>query len=104
MSAHRSAAGEAITLYVAIAMLQKRLAHAQAERQGWHAAGNEEKYLAAAAMVEALRLQLLEHRPRHVAAPLGEAREKPALAHRPASISRCRPCQDASCSRAACRE
>jgi len=31
---------------------------AEAEHDGWHAAGNEEKYLAASSMVEALRRQL----------------------------------------------
>ena len=47
-----------MSLHAAIATLKKRLAHAQAERDGWHAAGNEEKYLAACGMFDALRLQL----------------------------------------------
>jgi len=47
-----------MSLYAAIATLKKRLARAQAERDGWYAAGNEEKTLAASSMVEALRLQL----------------------------------------------
>jgi hypothetical protein len=55
-----------MSLYAAIATLRKRLARALAERDGWHAAGNQEKYLAASAMVDALRLQLgkLEAAPR----------------------------------------
>ena len=47
-----------MSLYAAIATLKKRLSRAEAERDGWHAAGNEEKYLAACAMFDALRLQL----------------------------------------------
>lgn len=47
-----------MSLYAAIATLRKRLAQAQAERDGWHAAGNEEKYLATCSIVEALKLQL----------------------------------------------
>ena len=61
-----------MSLYAAIATLKKRLAHAQAERDGWHAAGNEEKYLVACAMFDALRLQLqrLEAAARAPANPL----------------------------------
>ena len=47
-----------MSIYAAIATLKKRLARAQAERQGWHAAGNEAKYLEAASLVAALGLQL----------------------------------------------
>ena len=47
-----------MSLYAAIATLKKRLARSLAERDGWYAAGNQEKYLAACSMVEALRLQL----------------------------------------------
>ena len=42
----------------AIAALKKRLASAQAERDGWYAAGNVDKCLAAGHMFEALRRQL----------------------------------------------
>ena len=47
-----------MSLYGAISTVKKRLARAQAERDGWHAAGNQEKYRAACTMVDALRLQL----------------------------------------------
>ena len=47
-----------MSLYAAIATVKKRLARAESERDGWHAAGNEEKYRAACTLVDALRLQL----------------------------------------------
>ena len=47
-----------MSLYGAIATVRKRLARAQAERDGWHAAGNAEKYRAACTVVDALRQQL----------------------------------------------
>jgi hypothetical protein len=41
-----------------IAELKARLAKAQSERDTWRAAGNQENYLAACSMVDALELQL----------------------------------------------
>jgi hypothetical protein len=54
----QNGAGARLILLVAIVSLRKRLARAETERDGWQAAGNEEKYLSASYSVEALRLQL----------------------------------------------
>jgi len=45
-------------LSTAIDTLKKRLAGAQSERDGWYAAGNVDRCLAAGYLLEALRLQL----------------------------------------------
>ena len=55
-AARRDRGGAALA--AAIATLKKRLATAQAERDGWHAAGNVDRCLTAGYMLEALRLQL----------------------------------------------
>ena len=47
-----------MSLYAAIATLKKRLARALAERDGWHSAGNEEKYREACSVVRALAEEL----------------------------------------------
>jgi len=47
-----------MTFHEEIRALQERIVRAQAERDGWHAAGLSEKYLEAYSMVEALELQL----------------------------------------------
>jgi hypothetical protein len=47
-----------MSVHAAIATVKKRLARAEAERDGWHAAGNEAKYLAASSLVEVLREHL----------------------------------------------
>ena len=47
-----------MSLYGAIATLKKRLVQALAARDGWHAAGNEEKYREACSLIEALAEQL----------------------------------------------
>ena len=54
-----------------IAVLKARLAKAESERDTWRAAGNQESYLEACSMVDALALQLerLEGAARHRAAP-----------------------------------
>jgi hypothetical protein len=57
-AAGRERGGAAMTLYAAIATLKKRLSSAQAARDCWHAAGNEQKCLEAGYIVEALRRQL----------------------------------------------
>jgi hypothetical protein len=41
-----------------IAVLKARIAKAESERDGWRAAGRQEKYLETYLMVEALELQL----------------------------------------------
>jgi hypothetical protein len=58
-----------------IAELKARLAKAESERDTWRAAGNQENYLEAYSMVEALALQLeqLERATRPPAAPEAEA-------------------------------
>ena len=45
-------------LVAAITTLKKRLAAAQAERDGWYMAGNVDRCLATGYLLEALRLQL----------------------------------------------
>ena len=57
-TAGRERGGAGMTLSTAIATLKKRLASAQAQRDGWHAAGDEPRCLEAGYLVEALRLQL----------------------------------------------
>jgi len=47
-----------MSIHAVIVALSTRLARAQAERDGWYTAGNEQKYLAACSVVEALGLQL----------------------------------------------
>jgi hypothetical protein len=47
-----------MSLYAAIATLKKRLVRALAERDGWRAAGNEEKYREACSLIQALAEQL----------------------------------------------
>jgi hypothetical protein len=47
-----------MSLYGAIATLKKRIVRALAERDGWHAAGNEEKYREACSIIRALTEQL----------------------------------------------
>lgn len=47
-----------MSLYGAIATLKKRLARARAERDRWHAAGNEAEYGAACSLVQSLAEQL----------------------------------------------
>ena len=47
-----------MTLHEEITALQERIVRAEAERDGWHAAGLREKYLEAYSMVDALELQL----------------------------------------------
>jgi len=47
-----------MSLYGAIATLKKRLLLALAERDGWRAAGNDEKYRHACTLVQALAEQL----------------------------------------------
>ena len=47
-----------MSLYAAIATLKKRLARAEAERDGWYAAGNEEMHRAACALVKTLAEEL----------------------------------------------
>ena len=59
-----------MTAELEIAALETRLAIAEAERDGWRAAGRAENYLAACAMVESLavRLERLQSTPRGTAA------------------------------------
>jgi hypothetical protein len=60
----------AVTVDAQIAELKARLAIAESGRDTWRAAGNQENYLAAYSMVEALAMQLeaLERTPRFPAA------------------------------------
>jgi hypothetical protein len=48
-----------------IASFKSRIAGAESQRDGWRAAGQQEKYLEAYCMVEALELQLEERLRRH---------------------------------------
>jgi hypothetical protein len=50
-----------------IASFMKRIAQAEAEREGWRLAGHEEKYLEAYFRVEALERQLDERLRQHAA-------------------------------------
>jgi hypothetical protein len=47
-----------MSVYAAIATVKKRLARAQAERESWRAAGNDQKYLEACSAVSALVQEL----------------------------------------------
>ena len=49
-----------MTLQEEIASLKGRIAKAESDRNTWRAAGQEEKYLEAYFMVEALEMQLAE--------------------------------------------
>jgi len=55
---HRHDEAADIALRSDIAALSKRIAEAQAECDGWKAAGSQEKFLAAYFLAEALELQL----------------------------------------------
>jgi hypothetical protein len=70
-SASTSAAtGRAVTLDIDVAVLQQRIAKAEADRETWRASGMQENYLEACSMVDALNVQLddLERAARRVAA------------------------------------
>src|SRR5690242_17738359 len=58
-----AAQASAMTLHEEITALQQRIVRAQAERDGWRAAGLLEKYLEGYSLVEALELQLERLRP-----------------------------------------
>jgi hypothetical protein len=47
-----------VSFFEEITVMKARIAKAAAERDGWRAAGRQEKYLEAYLMVEALELQL----------------------------------------------
>ena len=60
-----------MTLKDEIAAVNARLVKAQAERDGWRAAGRQEKYLEAYSMTEALELRLEQLRHEGLARDLG---------------------------------
>jgi len=63
-----------VTIDINLAVLQRRIAKAEAERDTWRASGMQENYLEACSMVDALNLQLdLERTVQRLDAEFGAA-------------------------------